>query len=111
MTIIDRARDALKGATPGPWRISGGQSVAGIRSDDWDGDDSAKANRALAALAPETAAAVVRVAELADELGASWESAPVIDGYKSSGAGMALHAALRIRAALEGGDVLNDTTN
>ena len=115
MTIYDQARDALNNATPAPWEAS---KVARPEND-WgdsawrfevicfyvsDGESPSAelviedADAALIVAAPELAAEVVRLhdefAYLADELEAAWANAPSTDGFKPSGAGMALHLSL-----------------
>lgn len=90
MTIIDRARDALKR-----------YEVA----DPWDSFEPHKALEALEEIAPELAAAVDRAAYLADDLDREASdlrrNAPVVaDGI----ADIKSRAAARIRQALEGAE-------
>lgn len=71
MTIYDRARDALKHSTPGPWESDGTCVHDGghdLLEDVGSPLYASTPNLTLAALAPELAAALARVEEVAGEL-------------------------------------------
>lgn len=109
MSIIDRARDALKGRTQGQWMHgrSNGFSWVDSKPDlcvvDVADHIECGADAELITLAPELAAAVARAADLADELKAQGErlgdSAYVHE--RAEGAGHAA-AAAQLVEALEG---------
>lgn len=117
MSNIDLVRDALKKSTPGPWRscaqqrhptsdcyikAEDGTAVVSAVMPEWARDGVAWNDAPLIALAPETAAAVVRVADCANR----WEDigASALGGDPTDQAyGMGLLMAVKfIRDALEG---------
>ena len=106
MSIIDRARDALDKATPGPWLVehNGSHDVIAA-ANGWavayneDGPELPP-NSPLLALSPELAAAVDRVAKFADELEADAVRVGVSGTVATDETKIELAA--RIRQALEG---------
>lgn len=111
MSIIDRARDALNNATPGPWghyRPDYGKPnpVFGATPGDEVATVKRREDHALIAAAPELAAEVVRLHDelsaLADELDASGERRRFDASPYEQAAGVAqVVDAARIREVIE----------
>lgn len=117
MTIIDRARDALTGATPGPWLYDGSQAPEGrciadeptgemcmaMIENGW-GSRFKTEDAELAALAPELAAEVVRLHDELAALADEWEADAEYqyEYVDSNEAEVSEAAAARIREMIKG---------
>lgn len=86
MTIYDRARHELSKPD---------------KRTEWERVNRPEHEDAMLYFAAELVRLHDQFAALAGELEAAWTNAPSTDGFKPSGAGMALHAAARIREVIE----------
>ena len=104
MTLADKARAAMDGATPGPWRANYEGQIIGPDGTDYANDEIAdwvpNCNAELIALAPDLARAVLAAEELADAVD-DWDDAVNADTGGADEADEMLRALAAYRKAME----------